>query len=101
MTPDCIAIARRLAKDGAAVVASDINENGGHETVRLIEGAGGRAVFFRTDVRDEQQVRDWLLSAPLLGSPPILSLVIFTSSVPFETIFLRRMVTSLPAPLLP
>jgi NAD(P)-dependent dehydrogenase (short-subunit alcohol dehydrogenase family) len=71
MIPDCIAIitgaggsgcgraiARRFAKDGAAVVASDINEHGGHETVRLIEGAGGRAVFFRADVRDEQQVRD-------------------------------------------
>ena len=67
MIPDCIAIitgaggsgcgraiARRFAKDGAAVVASDINEHGGHETVRLIEGAGGRAVFFRADVRDEQ-----------------------------------------------
>jgi 3-oxoacyl-[acyl-carrier protein] reductase len=26
--------------------------------VRLIEGAGGRAVFFRADVRDEQQVCD-------------------------------------------
>lgn len=70
MVPDCTAIvtgaggsgcgraiARRFAKDGAAVVASDINENGGHETVRLIESAGGRAVFFRADVRDEQQVR--------------------------------------------
>ncbi len=52
------AIARRFAKDGAAVVASDINEKGGHETVRLIERAGGRAVFFRADVRDEQQVGD-------------------------------------------
>jgi NAD(P)-dependent dehydrogenase (short-subunit alcohol dehydrogenase family) len=71
MIPNCIAIvtgaggsgcgraiARQFAKNGAAVIASDINENGGHETVRLIEGAGGRAVFFRTDVRDELQVRD-------------------------------------------
>jgi NAD(P)-dependent dehydrogenase (short-subunit alcohol dehydrogenase family) len=71
MIPDCIAIvtgvggsgcgraiARRFAKEGAAVVASDINEYGGHETVRLIESAGGRAVFFRADIRDEQQVRD-------------------------------------------
>jgi NAD(P)-dependent dehydrogenase (short-subunit alcohol dehydrogenase family) len=30
--------------------------------VRLIEGAGGRAVFFRADVRDEQQVRDLIAS---------------------------------------
>lgn len=76
MIPDCIAvvtgaggsgcgraIARRFAKDGAAVVASDINENGGHETVRLIEDAGGRAVFFRADVRDERQVRDLIAFA--------------------------------------
>ena len=40
------------------MVASDIDEKGGHETVRLIEQAGGRAVFSRADVREEQQVRD-------------------------------------------
>jgi NAD(P)-dependent dehydrogenase (short-subunit alcohol dehydrogenase family) len=51
------AIARRFAKDGAAVVVSDINESGGHETVRLIELAGRRAVFFPADVRNEDQVR--------------------------------------------
>ena len=45
------AIACRLAQDGALVVVSDINEAGGEETVRLIERAGGRAVFRRTDVR--------------------------------------------------
>ena len=40
------AIAARFAAGGAAVVASDINEAGGHDTVRLIEGSGGRAAFF-------------------------------------------------------
>ena len=52
------AIAARFAAGGAAVVASDINEAGGHDTVRLIEGSGGRAAFFRADVREESQVRD-------------------------------------------
>jgi NAD(P)-dependent dehydrogenase (short-subunit alcohol dehydrogenase family) len=52
------AIAARFAGDGAAVVVSDINETGGHDTVSLIEGAGGTAAFFRADVRDESQVRD-------------------------------------------
>jgi 3-oxoacyl-[acyl-carrier protein] reductase len=56
------AIATRFAGDGAAVVVSDINEPGGHETVRLIETAGGRAAFFRADVRDESQVRDLIAS---------------------------------------
>ena len=52
------AIAVHFARAGAAVVVSDIQEAGGHETVRLIEDGGGRAAFFRADVRDESQVRE-------------------------------------------
>jgi len=51
------AIASRFAAGGAAVVASDINEVGGRETVLAIEQAGGHAVFFRADVRKESDVR--------------------------------------------
>lgn len=51
------AIAARFGGGGAAVVACDINEAGGHETVRMIEGAGGRAAFFRADVRRESEAR--------------------------------------------
>jgi NAD(P)-dependent dehydrogenase (short-subunit alcohol dehydrogenase family) len=51
------AIAVRLGADGAVVV-SDINDAGGRETVRLIELRGGRAAFCRTDVADEEQVRE-------------------------------------------
>jgi NAD(P)-dependent dehydrogenase (short-subunit alcohol dehydrogenase family) len=43
--------------DGAAVVVSDIDEAGGHDTVRGIERSGGRAAFYRADVRDEAQVK--------------------------------------------
>ena len=50
------AIAIRFARN-FPVVVSDINERGGQETVRLIEGTGGRAVFRRTDVSDENQTR--------------------------------------------
>ena len=52
------AIAVRFARADAAIVVSDINEAGGHETARLIEGGGGRAAFFRADVRNESQARD-------------------------------------------
>jgi NAD(P)-dependent dehydrogenase (short-subunit alcohol dehydrogenase family) len=52
------AIAARFAGDGASVIVSDVNETGGHDTVRLIESAGGTAAFFRADVRNESQVRD-------------------------------------------
>ena len=51
------ATARRLAKEGASVVVSDIDEDGGRETVSLIMQAGGRAAFFKADIRDESQVR--------------------------------------------
>jgi NAD(P)-dependent dehydrogenase (short-subunit alcohol dehydrogenase family) len=57
------AIAVRLANDGAAVVVTDINETGGQDTVRLIQDSGGRAAFFRADVRDEAQVRDLVVFA--------------------------------------
>ncbi|MBD1911772.1 MULTISPECIES: glucose 1-dehydrogenase [unclassified Leptolyngbya] len=39
-----------FAKEGAQVVVSDVNETGGHETVALIEEAGGQATFVRADV---------------------------------------------------
>lgn len=52
------AIAGRFAARGAAVVVSDINEVGGRETVRAIEEAGGRAAFFRADVRAESETRE-------------------------------------------
>ena len=50
-------IAARFARDKAAVVVSDIDEAGGHATVRLIEQRGGRAAFFRADVGDELQAQ--------------------------------------------
>jgi len=52
------AIAARFARDGAAVLVSDIDEAGGEESVRLIAAGGGRTAFFRADVRDERQVKD-------------------------------------------
>lgn len=39
-----------FAKEGATVVVADVNDNGGAETVALIEGAGGKAVYVHADV---------------------------------------------------
>lgn len=39
-----------FAAEGAAVVAVDVREDAGRETVEAIEGAGGRASFVRSDV---------------------------------------------------
>jgi len=51
------ATARMLATRGASVMLVDLNQQLGDETVRLIEGEGGRAAFVRADVRDEVQMR--------------------------------------------
>ncbi|MFI5429343.1 SDR family NAD(P)-dependent oxidoreductase [Aeromicrobium sp. UC242_57] len=54
---------RVMAREGAAVVVSDVDEQGGQDTVDLIKGAGGEATFVRTDVTDEAQVRALVAAA--------------------------------------
>lgn len=39
-----------FAREGAAVVAADVNDAGGRETVGLVEKEGGRAVYVHADV---------------------------------------------------
>jgi NAD(P)-dependent dehydrogenase (short-subunit alcohol dehydrogenase family) len=43
-------VAEMYAREGAKVVVSDIDEQGGLETLRMIEAAGGQAIFVNTDV---------------------------------------------------
>ena len=49
------AIAIRLAKGGARVVVSDVNEEGGKQTVAEIAKAGGEAFFFRADTSKPEE----------------------------------------------
>ncbi len=51
------AIARALGGRGAAVVVNDLDEEGGAETVRLVEEAGGKAAFVRADITREDEIR--------------------------------------------
>ncbi len=44
------ASAQKFAQEGAKVIVSDIIEQGGQETVRLIREAGGEATFIKVDV---------------------------------------------------
>jgi NAD(P)-dependent dehydrogenase (short-subunit alcohol dehydrogenase family) len=47
-----------LAREGARIVVSDVDETGGQETVRLIEEQyGGQAIFVKTDVSDPGAVK--------------------------------------------
>ena len=44
------------AAEGASLVLCDRDEEGGEETARLVLEAGGRAVFTKADVREDDQV---------------------------------------------
>src|SRR6516225_3460534 len=51
------AAAIRFAGEGAAVVVADLNEDGGTATVRDCKENGGRAVFQKTDVAAEDDIK--------------------------------------------
>ena len=51
------AAAIAFAREGARVVVSDVNAQGGEETVRIIEDSGGDAIWVPADVSDSSQVQ--------------------------------------------
>lgn len=51
------AIAELYAKEGAKVIVSDINEEHGKETVKMIVSAGGAASFFKADTSSPEDNR--------------------------------------------
>lgn len=52
-----------FAREGANVVCADINEEGGNETVRLVEAEGSQAAFIRTDVTKRGDVKSMVAGA--------------------------------------
>lgn len=46
-----------FSKEGASVVVSDVNVEGGKETVAMIEKAGGQAIFVEADVSKQGDVK--------------------------------------------
>lgn len=52
------ATAIALAREGAAVMVTDIDDEGGHETLALIGKAGGKAAFRHQDVVEEDGWRE-------------------------------------------
>ncbi len=57
------AAALAFARSGASVLVSDVNEDGGRETVSLIEAAGGKAVWQRCDVSKGDEVKAMVAAA--------------------------------------
>jgi NAD(P)-dependent dehydrogenase (short-subunit alcohol dehydrogenase family) len=51
------ATALAFAREGTSVVIADISEDGGRETARLIEDAGGKAIAVRCDVSRSEDVK--------------------------------------------
>ena len=51
------------AREGAKVVVSDVDEDGGNETVRLVQQAGGEAAFVRADVAQPEDCQNLVNAA--------------------------------------
>jgi len=51
------AICEAFAREGASVVVADFNEAAGQETVSAINESGGKALFVKADVSNEEQVK--------------------------------------------
>lgn len=54
------ASALAFAKEGAQVIAADIDAAGGQQTAQMIEKAGGKALFVKADVANEAEVKDMI-----------------------------------------
>jgi NAD(P)-dependent dehydrogenase (short-subunit alcohol dehydrogenase family) len=50
------ATALEMARQGAQVVVSDINDGGGNETVEQIRGAGGEATYVHADMQSRDEI---------------------------------------------
>jgi len=57
------ACAIAYAREGARVVVSDIQEDSGQQTVRMISDSGGESFFFKADVSISKEVREMIKAA--------------------------------------
>lgn len=52
-----------FAREGACVIVADVNDAGGHETVREVEAKGGRAAYVHADVRTAADCQSMVAAA--------------------------------------
>ncbi len=52
-----------FAREGAAIAAVDLDEQGGRETVSLVQAAGGRAIFVKASVASKNDAQKAVLEA--------------------------------------
>jgi NAD(P)-dependent dehydrogenase (short-subunit alcohol dehydrogenase family) len=72
----------RLAAEGCRVVVSDVKDEGGAETVRLIEEAGGEARYLHCDVQSREEVRALIAFAESAFGG--LDILVNNASAPFR-----------------
>ena len=68
-------VAVAYAKEGARVVVSDIDEQGGQETVGLVKEAGTDAVFVPCDVADPRQVEELVRRTSLVVCTTLVTML--------------------------
>ena len=86
------AIVRAFASAGSRVVAADISEENGQETVRLVREAGGEAVFIRTDVAKNDDVAAMVdLAVTSYGG---LNFAVNAAAIEFEVDYLADLAES-------
>jgi len=67
------AIALHFAQAGYAVSVADADEAAGAEVLAMLQAAGGKASFARTDVARQDEVERWIADTErLLGCPDVL-----------------------------
>lgn len=52
-----------FAQEGAAIIAADVNDKGGHETVEMVTQQGGRVTYIHADVSQAQDCRQMIQHA--------------------------------------
>lgn len=86
------AIVQAFAAAGSRVVAADISEENGQETVRLVREAGGDAVFIRTDVAKNEDVAAMVeLAVTSFGG---LNFAVNAAAIEFEVDYLADLAES-------
>jgi NAD(P)-dependent dehydrogenase (short-subunit alcohol dehydrogenase family) len=83
------AIAAHFAAAGAKVVAADINQIGGEETVAMIADAGGSASFVHTDVADAKSVE--AMVARVIGAYGLLDCAVNAAAIEGESVPLAQL----------
>ena len=73
-----------FAREGGKILVTDMDEEGGRETIRLVEEVGGEAAFLPGDVSDDEQVRA-LFDQVLTRDEDILRVSTIDSGLPAES----------------